>query len=73
MMRAMELLAQDTIPIEAIAQSVGYSSVSAFTTAFTNRAGLSAGEYRHRNRDALQSCWSQTDTAPQQRAGSDRA
>ena len=35
MMRAMELLAQDTMPIEAVAQSIGYSSVSAFTTAFS--------------------------------------
>lgn len=56
MMRAMELLAQDSMPIEAVAQSVGYSSVSSFTTAFTNRAGLSPGEYRQRNRAALQSC-----------------
>lgn len=56
MMRAMELLAQDGMPIEAVAQSVGYSSVSSFTTAFTNRAGLSPGEYRQRNRAALQSC-----------------
>ncbi len=56
MMRAMELLAQDTMPVEAVAQSVGYSSVSSFTTAFTNRTGFSAGEYRQRNRAALQSC-----------------
>ena len=56
MMRAMELLVQDSMPVEAVAQSIGYSSVSAFTTAFTNRTGLSAGEYRQRNRAALQSC-----------------
>ncbi|MBS7741775.1 MULTISPECIES: helix-turn-helix transcriptional regulator [unclassified Chelatococcus] len=56
MMRAMELLAQDNMPIEAVAQSVGYASVSSFTTAFTNRAGHSPGEYRQRNRTALQSC-----------------
>lgn len=55
MMRAMELLVQDTMPIEAVAQAVGYSSVSSFTTAFANRTGLSAGEYRQRNRAALQS------------------
>ncbi|CAH1687542.1 AraC family transcriptional regulator [Hyphomicrobiales bacterium] len=55
-MRAMELLAQDSMPIESVAQNVGYASVSSFTTAFTNRTGYSPGEYRQRNRTALQSC-----------------
>lgn len=72
MMRAMELLAQDTIPIEAVAQSIGYSSVSAFTTAFTNRTGLSAGEYRQRNRATLQYCRNQADATPQHKAGNDQ-
>ena len=72
MMRAMELLAQDNLPIEAIAQNVGYSSVSSFTTAFANRSGMSPGEYRQRNRAALQSCRSQADTAAQHKAGNDK-
>ena len=56
MMRAMELLVQDNMPIEAVAQSIGYSSLSSFTTAFTKRTGFSPSEYRQRNRAALQSC-----------------
>lgn len=56
MMRAMELLVHDGMPIEAVAQSIGYSSLSSFTTAFTRRTGFSPGEFRQRNRAALQSC-----------------
>lgn len=66
MMRAMELLAQDKLPIEAVAQGIGYSSLSAFTTAFTNRTGLSAGEYRQRNRANLAFCRNQTDATTQE-------
>ena len=69
MMRAMELLALDSMAIEAVAQSIGYSSVSAFTTAFTNRAGISAGEYRQRNRAALQACRGQGDGEARREAG----
>jgi len=72
MMRAMELLTQDNLPIEAVAQNVGYSSVSSFTTAFTQRSGVSPGEYRQRNRVALQSCRNRTDTAPQHEAENDK-
>jgi AraC-like DNA-binding protein len=68
-MRAMELLAQDNLPIEAVAQNVGYSSVSSFTTAFTQRSGMSPGEYRQRNRVALQSCRDQAD--PEHMAGNE--
>lgn len=56
MMRAMELLVQDNIAIEAVAQSVGYSALSAFTSAFHKRTGVSPSEYRQSNRAALQSC-----------------
>ena len=56
MMRAMELLADGQISVEAAARSVGYSSLSGFTTAFTLRVGLSPSDYRLRNRAALQSC-----------------
>lgn len=66
MMRAMELLAQDNLPIEGVAQNVGYSSVSSFTTAFTQRSGMAPGEYRQRNRAALQACRNQAATAASQ-------
>jgi AraC-like DNA-binding protein len=55
MMRAMELLVGHKLPVEAIARSVGYASLSAFTTAFTARFGLSPSDYRTRNRNALDS------------------
>lgn len=71
MMRALELLAQDNLPVEAVAQNVGYSSVSSFTTAFTQRTGLSPGEYRQRNRIALQSCRNPVHAAPQNMAEND--
>jgi AraC-like DNA-binding protein len=56
MMRAMELLVQENAPIETIAQGVGYSTLSAFTSAFNKRTGVTPREYRQSNRAALQSC-----------------
>jgi AraC-like DNA-binding protein len=56
MMRAMELLVRGSVPVEAVALSIGYASLSSFTTAFTKRTGLSPSEFRQNNRVALQSC-----------------
>lgn len=55
-MRAMELLVIDQLAVEAVAKQVGYFSLSAFTSAFTARIGMSPGEYRLKNRKALQFC-----------------
>ncbi|WP_162918746.1 helix-turn-helix domain-containing protein [Taklimakanibacter deserti] len=55
-MRAMELLAADSLSLDRIARAVGYSSSSAFTIAFSGRIGRSPLEYRLTNRTALQSC-----------------
>jgi AraC-like DNA-binding protein len=56
MMRAMELLSGDRLSVEAVAGEVGYASLSAFTSAFAARLGISPGEYRQQNRRALQTC-----------------
>lgn len=56
MMRAMELLAKGDISVETVANSVGFSGLGSFTSAFSERVGLSPGEFKHRNRAALRSC-----------------
>lgn len=56
MMRARELLAEDTASIEAVAQDVGYCSLSAFTAAFRKESGVSPSEYRQTNKASLQHC-----------------
>jgi AraC-like DNA-binding protein len=44
----MELLVQDNMPIEAVAQSIGYSSLNSFT-GFIKRTRSSSSEYRQSN------------------------
>ncbi|HVY98704.1 MAG TPA: helix-turn-helix transcriptional regulator [Dongiaceae bacterium] len=56
MMRAMELLVKGDISVETVARSVGFSSLSSFTAAFSERVGLSPGEFKQRNRAALRTC-----------------
>jgi AraC-like DNA-binding protein len=56
MMRAMELLAKGDISVETVANAVGFSSLGAFTAAFSTRVGLSPGEFKQRNRAALRAC-----------------
>lgn len=56
MMRAMELLVKGDISVETVARSVGFSSLGAFTFAFSERVGVSPGEFKQRNRAALRSC-----------------
>jgi transcriptional regulator GlxA family with amidase domain len=48
--KARELLQFGTIPIEAIAGSVGYTDASAFRKVFLSIVGLSPSEYRRRFR-----------------------
>lgn len=48
MMRAMELLAAPRASVTAVAFAVGFRSLGAFTTAFTERCGETPSEYRAR-------------------------
>jgi AraC-like DNA-binding protein len=56
MMRAMELLVKGNISVETVARSVGFKSLGSFTAAFSERVGLSPGEFKQRNRAALRAC-----------------
>jgi AraC-like DNA-binding protein len=56
MMRAMELLVKGDISVETVARSVGFNSLGSFTAAFSERVGLSPGEFKQRNRAALRAC-----------------
>jgi AraC-like DNA-binding protein len=56
MMRAMELLVKGNISVETVARTVGFSSLGAFSAAFSERVGLSPGEFKQRNRAALRNC-----------------
>jgi AraC-like DNA-binding protein len=56
MMRAMELLVKGDSSVESVARAVGFSSLGAFTAAFSERVGLSPGEFKLRNRAALRNC-----------------
>jgi AraC-like DNA-binding protein len=44
-LRAAELLAEGRHSVGAVAQSIGFSSLSAFTLAFSKRAGMSPSEF----------------------------
>ncbi|MBX3231787.1 MAG: helix-turn-helix transcriptional regulator [Labilithrix sp.] len=48
MMRAMELLARPDASVSSTAHAVGFSSLGAFTTAFTERCGETPSAYRKR-------------------------
>ena len=48
MMRAMELLAAPRASVSAVAYAVGFRSLGAFTTAFTERTGETPSAYRTR-------------------------
>lgn len=48
MMRAMELLARRDASVSSTAHAVGFSSLGAFTTAFTERCGETPSAYRAR-------------------------
>jgi AraC-like DNA-binding protein len=56
MMRAMELLVKGDVSVETVARSVGFNSLGSFTAAFSERVGLSPGEFKQRNRAALRAC-----------------
>jgi len=56
MMRAMELLVKGDISVETVAHAVGFNSLGSFTAAFSERVGLSPGEFKQRNRAALRAC-----------------
>jgi AraC-like DNA-binding protein len=56
MMRAMELLVKGDISVETVARSVGFNSLGSFSAAFSERVGLSPGEFKQRNRAALRNC-----------------
>jgi AraC-like DNA-binding protein len=55
-MRAMELLVKGDSSVEAVARTVGFSSLGSFGAAFSERVGLSPGEFKQRNRTALRTC-----------------
>jgi AraC-like DNA-binding protein len=61
-MRAMELLVKGDVSVETVARSVGFSSLGSFTAAFSERVGLSPGEFKQRNRAALRACPSVTES-----------
>ena len=44
--RAAQLLLSTNLPIDKIAETVGYSSISGFYFSFSQKFGISAGEYR---------------------------
>jgi AraC-like DNA-binding protein len=48
-LRAMELLAQGGYPVGSVAKAVGFSSLSAFTLAFSKRFGMSPSEFVRRH------------------------
>jgi AraC family transcriptional activator of mtrCDE len=56
MMRAMELLVKGDTSVETVARSVGFNSLGSFGAAFSERVGLSPGEFKQRNRAALRTC-----------------
>ncbi len=56
MMRAMELLVKGDNSVETVARMVGFSSLGSFSAAFSERVGLSPGEFKQRNRAALRAC-----------------
>jgi AraC-like DNA-binding protein len=56
MMRAMELLAKGDTSVETVARTVGFNSLGSFSAAFSERVGLSPGEFKQRNRTALRNC-----------------
>jgi AraC-like DNA-binding protein len=56
MMRAMELLVKGEASVETAARAVGFNSLGAFAAAFSERVGLSPGEFKQRNRAALRNC-----------------
>lgn len=47
-MRAMELLAGTGASVGAVAEETGFGSLAAFTTSFSDRMGLTPGEFRRR-------------------------
>jgi len=51
-MRAMELLAAQDSPIQAVARAVGFESIPSFTTAFSRRLGVSPREFTRTSRAA---------------------
>ena len=44
--RAQELICTTRMPIQQIAQSVGYEGMSQFNTAFKREYGMTPGQYR---------------------------
>jgi AraC-like DNA-binding protein len=56
MMRAMELLVKGDSSVETVARTVGFNSLGSFSAAFSERVGLSPGEFKQRNRAALRNC-----------------
>lgn len=56
MMRAMELLVSGDLSVGAVASSVGFSSLGSFTSAFSQRIGVSPGEFKQKNAASLRSC-----------------
>jgi AraC-like DNA-binding protein len=52
MMRAMELLAGREASVQAVAEAVGFASVSSFSAAFSERLGISPAEYMRTSRTA---------------------
>ena len=52
LIRAMELLALDGLPVQAAAQAVGFASLPSFTAAFTTRLGVAPSEFARRARAA---------------------
>lgn len=48
LMRAMELLSGSGASIGAVAEETGFGSLAAFTTSFSDRTGLTPGEFRRR-------------------------
>lgn len=51
-MRAMELLAGRDTPVQEVAKAVGFASVPSFTTAFSERLGVSPSEFMRTGRTA---------------------
>jgi len=51
-MRAMELLAGRGVPIQEVANAVGFASIPSFTAAFSERLGISPSEFMRSGRAA---------------------
>ncbi|WP_410603613.1 helix-turn-helix domain-containing protein [Amycolatopsis sp. lyj-90] len=62
--RAKELLATTRLPIQGVAQAIGYEDAAYFTRLFTRRVGVSPGRFRESRVQAVPGGWSSQIPSP---------